>query len=276
MEPQTKESAVKYNSTAAVVTVLFHGALILLCYLYLIHTPIPPFPMGGGGGGLGVEVNLGNSDFGLGEIQDNIIMPDFSTTAKAGSTDNDVLTQDNETTASLDKKTTIKQASDADINQGAIYKGSQKGHNQGVNGGHGDQGNQNGNANSSAYTGNGHGDGTGGGDGGGNGTGHGPGDGDGSGPGKNGIKVSLGDRTIKSLPKPNYNSKDEGIVVVTIWVNKQGSVTKTQAGDRGTTTTNKTLWKLAEDAAKKAKFDVKSNAPEEQKGTITYNFINLN
>jgi hypothetical protein len=276
METRTKESAVKYNSTALAVTVLFHSALILLCYLFLIHTPIPPFPEGGGGGGLGVEVNLGNSDFGLGEIQDNIVTPDFSTTAKTGSTENDVLTQDNETTASLDKKTTTKQASDTDINQGAIYKGSQKGHNQGTNGGHGDQGNQNGNANSSAYTGNGHGDGTGGGDGGGNGTGHGPGDGDGSGPGKNGIKVSLGDRTIKSLPKPNYNSKDEGIVVVTIWVNKQGSVTKTQAGDRGTTTTNKTLWKLAEDAAKKAKFDVKSNAPEEQKGTITYNFINLN
>ena len=275
MQVQSKISSKRYNTIAAVGTLFFHAGLILLCYLYLIRTPIPPFPPGGGGGGLGIEVNLGSSDFGLGDIQQNITMPDFSASAKSKVSDKDILTQDNGESTSLNNEKT-KQNSQSDINQNALYKGNKKGTNQGVNGGHGDQGNPNGTQNSNSYTGDGHGPGTGGGDGGGNGPGHGPGDGPGSGPGKSSAQYDLQGRNNKSLPKPEYNSKEEGIVVVSIWVDKQGNVTKAIAGARGTTTTNQQLWKLAENAAKKAKFDAKSDAPEEQKGTITYHFINLN
>jgi TonB family protein len=83
-------------------------------------------------------------------------------------------------------------------------------------------------------------------------------------------------RTIKSLVKPDYKQKDEGIVVVEIWVDKQGNVTNAMPGARGTTITNQYLWKLAAEAARQSKFDSKANAPEEQKGTITYHFVNLN
>ncbi|MEI6853748.1 MAG: hypothetical protein WCL06_12950 [Bacteroidota bacterium] len=103
------------------------------------------------------------------------------------------------------------------------------------------------------------------------------GDGDGIGPGHDkGISYFMKDRSIKYLPKPIYNSKNEGIVVVDIWVDKNGNVTKAIAGGRGSTTTNQQLWKLAGDAAKRATFSVNAKAPEEQKGTITYNFVNLN
>jgi len=89
------------------------------------------------------------------------------------------------------------------------------------------------------------------------------------------IACKLTDRKFKLMPKPVYNSEDEGIVVVDIWVDKNGDVIKAVAGAKGTTTTSMTLWKLAEDAAKRAKFNADPNASQEQKGTITYTFINL-
>ena len=158
------------------------------------------------------------------------------------------------------------------VNPNALYPKKKSG--DGTSDKNGNQGKENGDKNSTSYTGDG---GSGGGTGGGHGPGDGPGDGPGKGPGKGGgISYKLDNRQVKSIPKPNYNSKDEGIVVVDIWVDKKGNVTKAIAGARGTTTTNNSLWKLAVDAAKRAKFDVKADAPEEQKGQITYNFINLN
>ncbi|MDE6629828.1 MAG: hypothetical protein K2K11_00180, partial [Bacteroidales bacterium] len=35
--------------------------------------------------------------------------------------------------------------------------------------------------------------------------------------------------------KPSYNSEEEGVVVVRIWVNPAGAVTRVQAGVKGTT-----------------------------------------
>ncbi|PKP04377.1 MAG: hypothetical protein CVU11_04950 [Bacteroidetes bacterium HGW-Bacteroidetes-6] len=65
-------------------------------------------------------------------------------------------------------------------------------------------------------------------------------------------------------------------MVVTIWVDKQGNVTRAEPGAIGTTVSNPTLWNAAKTAALQAKFDVNNDAPEVQKGTITYNFIKLN
>jgi TonB family protein len=157
------------------------------------------------------------------------------------------------------------------IDSKALYK---KKSGDGTTNTSGNQGKQNGDMNSKSYTGDG---GSGGGTGGGHGDGHGPGDGDGIGPGHDkGISYVMIGRSIKYLPKPIYNSKNEGIVVVDIWVDKKGNVTKAIAGGRGSTTTNQQLWKLASEAAKRATFSVNAKAPEEQKGTITYNFVNLN
>ncbi|MFO7997989.1 MAG: hypothetical protein R6U86_03300 [Bacteroidales bacterium] len=96
------------------------------------------------------------------------------------------------------------------------------------------------------------------------------------GAGQGGVEYSLTGRRHTSIPIPEYTTQAQGRVVVSITVNRQGQVVRAAAGARGTTTSDQTLWRLAEGAARRARFDVKLDAPEEQTGTITYNFIRLN
>lgn len=91
--------------------------------------------------------------------------------------------------------------------------------------------------------------------------------------GAGGISFSLAGRTLMSLVKPEYNSEEQGIVVVKIWVNRQGEVIRTQVGVQGTTTMDEQLWATARRAAMGSRFVPKENAPEEQVGTISYKFI---
>lgn len=81
-----------------------------------------------------------------------------------------------------------------------------------------------------------------------------------------------GRNVIGTLPRPSYGIQQSGIVVVTIWVDQYGNVTKAQAGADGTTVTNTELWTAARNAAMKAHFNQKADAPALQKGTITYIF----
>lgn len=97
----------------------------------------------------------------------------------------------------------------------------------------------------------------------------------GLGPGQ-GIEYSLTDRKANYLQLPDYNTLATGRVVVQITVNRQGQVIRARAGARGTTTTDRTLHALAEEAARNSRFDLKTDAPEEQTGTITYSFIRVN
>lgn len=92
----------------------------------------------------------------------------------------------------------------------------------------------------------------------------------------NGISYNLGNRKAKSLPKPRYNSDDQGKVVVSIWVNKMGQVTRAEIQQKGTNVTDINLRKMAREAAMKAKFSADPAAAEIQKGSITYHFIKLN
>lgn len=91
-----------------------------------------------------------------------------------------------------------------------------------------------------------------------------------------GVEFSLTGRQANHLPLPEYTTLATGRVVVQITVNREGQVIRASAGARGTTTTDRTLHRNAEEAARKARFDLKADAPEEQTGTITYNFIRLN
>ena len=75
-----------------------------------------------------------------------------------------------------------------------------------------------------------------------------------------------------TLPRPSYGVQASGKVVVKIWVDQYGSVTKAQAGVEGTTATDKTLWQAAYKAAMGASFNMDANAPALQEGTITYIF----
>ncbi|MBU2651107.1 MAG: hypothetical protein KKA81_09250, partial [Bacteroidetes bacterium] len=124
------------------------------------------------------------------------------------------------------------------------------GSNEGVTGQPGDQGKPNGDPGSSNY--------------------------DGQGGAGNGVSFSLGGRGSRHLPKPSYQSQEQGKVVVDIWVNREGKVVKALAGGKGTTILDTRLRRLAEEAALRSLFEPDPNAPDNQKGTITYNFIRLN
>lgn len=94
-----------------------------------------------------------------------------------------------------------------------------------------------------------------------------------SGIGDEGISYSLEGRTPQLLPKPEYNYQVEGKVVVEVTVDRNGNVTIAIAGVKGSTTLDEYLLREAQKAALSAKFDRKPNAPQIQKGTITYYFL---
>ena len=86
-------------------------------------------------------------------------------------------------------------------------------------------------------------------------------------------KADLKGRTpIGSLPRPSAPGQQVGKVIVDIWVDQYGKVTKAVAGAQGTTVSDAKLWKAAENAAMKATFNMDGNAAAIQKGTITYIF----
>lgn len=82
----------------------------------------------------------------------------------------------------------------------------------------------------------------------------------------------LNGRTIGQggLPRPEYNVQDEGRVVVTITVNPEGRVIKTDINPR-TNTTNPALRQAALRAASQALFN-RIDGLNNQMGTITYYF----
>jgi colicin import membrane protein len=103
-----------------------------------------------------------------------------------------------------------------------------------------------------------------------NGTGTGTGAGSGRG---GGISFDLSGRSAKTLPKPSYPGNEEGVVVVEVTVDKSGRVTKAVPGAKGTKSLNTGLMEAARKAALLARFNENAQAPELQKGTITYHFV---
>jgi colicin import membrane protein len=97
--------------------------------------------------------------------------------------------------------------------------------------------------------------------------------GPGGGTGNSGISYNLQGRGFQKLPPPKYDYQGEGRVVVEVSVDRSGKVIQAIPGVKGSTTLDEYLLKVAKDAALEARFEVKSDAPAVQKGTITYNFI---
>nr|AIF26530.1 hypothetical protein [uncultured bacterium fosmid pJB42G5] len=81
-----------------------------------------------------------------------------------------------------------------------------------------------------------------------------------------------GRQVLGQIPSPSYGVQRDGVVVVSIWVNNYGEVTKAIAGADGTTVTDNELWAAARSAALKTHFNMAPDAPVLQEGTITYNF----
>ncbi len=245
-------------------TVIFHGLLIVALLFLALRTPLP-LPEEAG-----VEVNLGYSDDGMGDIQPPAPAPQAAAPAPSTPQQSaeDLVTENTEEVPAI--KPVIKEKPKPEVkpevkptpkpqptpepqpvvDQRAMFpskKGNNaQGGNQGITGKPGDQGKPTGDPNAPGY--------------------------DGNGGGSGGVRFSLDGRSRRQIPTPPNTFRDKGTVVVTIYVNRAGEVTRTNAPARGSTTSSAELIRLAKDAAMKARFSAKEDAPEEQMGTITYIF----
>lgn len=250
----------KNKVISGISTALFLLVVMLVCMAFGYDPPDPPIPEEG------VEVNVGNSDMGLGDNP----MPEASEPSSAprpASATEQLSTQNTESSVPLyssNKPSTAKQDNETptttkpetpkepEINKNALFNGSkgnknnnQNASSQGNTSGSGNMGKPDGDPNSNRYDGQ---------------------------PGKGGPSFSLAGRTSKALPSPNKTLNKEGTVVVKIWVDREGTVTKVDAPEKGSTTTDATLVNQAKAAARNAKFSAKADAAELQTGTITYVF----
>jgi len=91
--------------------------------------------------------------------------------------------------------------------------------------------------------------------------------------GGNGSSFELGGRSMISGPKVGEKPKEEGKVVLNIWVDRQGNILRTSQNLKESTTTSQYLFSLAKKAAQKAKFNPSTNATPEQRGKMTFIFI---
>ena len=245
-------------------TIVFHALLLLGLLLMALKTPLP-LPQEAG-----VEVNLGNSDDGMGEIQPEelasgapAVPPPTASAAKE-----EVVTEDSDDAPAIEPvkkekpvpadkpepkqnvKPTPKPEPQPVVNPNAMFKGMKGkttgGGNEGITGKPGDQGKPNGSPGADNY--------------------------DGTGGSGVGISFYLKDRGKVKIPSPPLTFKESGIVVVEVYVNPAGRVIRVISGVKGTTNFNRELILLAESAAKQAEFSRKDNDPEEKRGRITYNF----
>ncbi|HOH99654.1 MAG TPA: TonB family protein [Bacteroidales bacterium] len=254
----------KDRTRALVGTIIFH-ALLLVTVLFLSLTTPLPLP-----GEEGVEVNLGYSDQGMGDIQPlEAAAASPQAASPQQSPDEEMITQETEEAPAI-KETPRKpepkpvenkprtepepkkvEPEQPKVDPRALYPGRQtgtsSGGSQGETGQPGDQGKPGGTPDGKGY--------------------------DGQGGAGDGVSFSLDGRKANSLPKPDPRFSESGTVVVTIWVDRSGKVTRAVPGARGTNTPSATLRRLAEEAALRARFNEKPDGPEEQRGTITYHFL---
>lgn len=273
---------IKNKAKAWVGTILFHALLILALFFMALKTPLP-LPEEEG-----VEVNLGYSDVGQNAQQEQdedvpapqpqpvqeIIEKVVEATTKDVPKE-EIVEQDTEEAPVIAKKPEPKKSPEKKIEKPVekpvevkkpepepepkpvidsrlMYTGKKGGtSSEGNDQQAGDKGVANGVPNATNYSG--------------------PG-----GLGSEGISYNLGSRTAKTLPKPSYNSDDQGRVNVSIWVDKNGVVTRAEILQKGTTVSDIKLHNMAIQAALKAAFAPDAAAPEIQVGTITYNFIKIN
>ena len=259
------EEQQNFKRKGLVGTVVFHLFLLLFLFFMALHTPLP-LPAEEG-----VEVSLGNSETGSGLIQPETTEPlEKPVPQVVENTEAEEIVQQNieETPEIVKEKKEVKQPEkkvveekpvekvkeEPKVNPNALYTPNKNTNktsgSQGNSDTQGDQGKPTGSAQSTNP------DGT-------------------SGAG-NGVSFDLEGRGSVNLPKPSYDSKEQGKVVVTIWVNAEGRVVRVIEGTKGTTVTDQRLLAVAKEAALRAAFTPDSKATDLQKGTITYIFIRQN
>ncbi|MDA3944013.1 MAG: hypothetical protein PF694_10795 [Bacteroidetes bacterium] len=273
----------KDRRKAFIATVLFHLILILGLIFMALTTPLP-LP-----GEEGVEVDLGYSDQGSGWEQPDLSVPESAPppvpavqkSEPEPVEEEELVTEDNNEMPQLEETVEEKPEEQPEIeqkeevipeeevqeeveeipeeipeepkpvvNQRALFKGATSSNtesSEGITGKPGDQGRPEGLRDVKRYEGQG---------------------GQGDGP-----SYSLGGRGAKYLAVPTHEFKEQGDVVVEIWVDRMGIVKKAQVSAKGTTIIDPNMRNLAVRAALNSTFSEDPTAGELQKGTITYTFI---
>lgn len=264
------------NLKGIIYSVCFHLLLLVIGFLTYIHIPFPKEETESGG----IIINYGTSDDGSGNnytsmeepsvgenITEKIIedpnRPESPTEPITENSDEKVVTQDIEEAPEVKSKespkkeskpvpTETKEPAPAQpvADSRALFKGKKNtgtGTGDGVTGKPGNQGKPNGSVISDSY----------------NGTGNGNG----------GIALNLEGRRFMIKPSINDNGQLAGKIVVQISVNKDGDITDVRAGVKGTTITNSELWAKCEKAARAARLNPLSTAPDIQVGTVVFTFI---
>ena len=244
----------KDKGIAAAGTIVVHALIVLVLVLMAFRTPLP-LP-----GEEGVEVDLGMMDQGMGNLQpERPAIPQAAQPKQEQSkSKEDIVTQNDNEAPALEKPKVSKpkpqekpvEQPQPKTNPKASFKyndNPQAGGSEGITGQPGDQGKPNGLADIKKY--------------------------DGQGGKGNGAGYDLGGRGAKSLHRPTDDFYEEGIIVVDIWVNREGKVVRAEVATKGTTLINSDMRQKARQAALRSAFASDPNAPEEQHGTITYTFV---
>lgn len=249
-----------------IVTVVVHLGLLIAFSIFGLTYLIPPPEEEG------ITINFGTSEVGMNDIQNetptetNENTPtetEISEPIPEEIVQEDIITQTIEEAPSIDKKEEIKKEVEKPKEEkkeepkpdknlsNAINKWKNKNTDQGGGDGNsnevGDQGNINGDKDSKNYNGGGQGD--------------------------DGIQFNLNGRSMVQKPKIKDDSQETGKVIVDIIVDRYGKVLRATPGARGSTTTDATLYSKAKKAAMETKFNANPDAPEEQKGQMTFIFI---
>lgn len=255
------------RSTALVLTLALHAGLLFLLFFLKIVTPIPPFPEGGGEGmELGIA-DLGFSDEGMGDnesMDESAPAPSESAAQVAESNEDLVAEEDgeviNKPPDKTDKPHTEKpvtppnkkppKISEPTVNQNALFSTStapSDGKDRDGKGGDGDSKNP------------------------GN---EGVENGDPAGHGRGGWgDWKLSGRGLGRGPVINEKPSEQGKVVLNIYVDPAGKVTRVAWNSGKSTTTSQRLVDLAKKAAMQCTFTAKPGAAAEQVGEMTFVFI---
>jgi len=278
---QPKDKWIAGGISLAVLALLF-----LFLFLYRIVTPNPPFEFSGEEG---MEMNFGTYNEGTGEIENDgigdvtsVVTQSESAPPPSSSTEENTdeafengeavlentdkpKIQNNTTLitpvkTNTENTTTNSPTTPSNTNSALLSNFLKNGNKKGGSGGDGNPGQAgndgvpDGNPNTNGLGGHGN-------------NPHHIGNGGG---GKGGIQLS--GRKIMNPPCPVNDSKEEGVVVVVITVNKDGKVIEADPNGRGTNTSSSVLKSKARQAALCAIFSSATNGQEEQTGSITFKF----
>ncbi|MCD6201939.1 MAG: hypothetical protein J7K46_09065 [Bacteroidales bacterium] len=86
------------------------------------------------------------------------------------------------------------------------------------------------------------------------------------------VKYNLAGRIARNLVIPIYKCEGSGVVIVHVVVNQNGKVIEASI-DTNKSDHNPCLYEAALRAARFSRFDIDLDAPDKQKGTITYYFV---